>query len=189
MAANRKKLITEISANLFRNKGYNATSMRDIADEVGVEAASLYNHIKSKNDILQIIVFQITNICNEHLGYVLSNKETPLQKIEGVIRFHVKLMLKNYNAYHVTTHSWKNLDQPDLTKFVVNRKHYVTSLEAIVQQGIDDGQFKPIIPYIVVLNILSAVMGLEFWHMSNKKYDEVLMEDNIVMHLLTGLSV
>jgi AcrR family transcriptional regulator len=186
MPNNRKKLITEIAAALFRTKGYNATSMRDIADAVGVEAASLYNHIKSKNDLLQIIVFQIANICNEHLGYT-NNTNDPKAQIESLIRFHVKLMLNNYNYYYVMTHDWKNLDEPDLTNFVLQRRHYVQSLEIIVEKGIVQGVFKNITPYIAVLNILSAVMGLEFWHLSNKKHSQEIMEENIVLHLLSGL--
>jgi TetR/AcrR family transcriptional regulator, cholesterol catabolism regulator len=187
MPNNRKKLITELAADLFRNKGYNATSMRDIADVVGVEAASLYNHIKSKSDLLQIIVFQIANICNEHLGYVKQNSANPAAQMESIIRFHVKLMLSNYNHYYVMTHDWKNLAEPDLTSFVLQRRNYVQEVENIVQHGIDTNIFKAITPYVVVLNILSAVMGIEFWHQSRKTYTETEIEENIVLHLLSGL--
>ncbi len=176
----------EVSAQLFRNKGYNATSMRDIADAVGIEAASLYNHIKSKNDLLKIIVFQITNICNDHLHFILQNKD-PKQQIESIIRFHVKLMINNYNHYFVMTHDWKNLDEPELTNFVIQRRHYVKTLEQIVATGIEQGFFKTITPYIAILNILSAVMGLEFWHLSKKKQDEHKLEEDVVLHLLSGL--
>ncbi len=186
MAIKRKKLITEISAHLFRNKGYNATSMRDIADAVGMEAASLYNHIKSKNDILKIIVFQIANICNEHLDYLKQTKD-PKAQMESVIRFHVKLMLNNYNHYYVMTHDWKSLDAHELTNFVLQRRHYVQSLEQFVANGIEQGIFKPITPYIAILNILSAVMGLEFWHLSKKKQSEQQLEEDVVLHLLSGL--
>lgn len=186
MANNKKKLITELSADLFRHRGYNATSMRDIADAVGIEAASLYNHIKSKSDIIQAIVFNIANICNEHLAYV-KQQNNPSAQIESIIRFHVKLMVNNYNFYYVMTHDWKNLVQPELTNFVIQRRHYVQDVESIIQHGINLGEFKPILPYVAVLNILSAVMGLEFWHLSNKKHHEKELEDNIVLHLLSGL--
>ena len=42
---------------MFKDKGFAASSMRDLAETVGIEAASLYNHIKSKSEILQEIIF------------------------------------------------------------------------------------------------------------------------------------
>ena len=51
----RKDLIVKAGASLFREKGFGAASMRDLAENIGVEAASLYNHIKSKNEILESI--------------------------------------------------------------------------------------------------------------------------------------
>jgi TetR/AcrR family transcriptional regulator, cholesterol catabolism regulator len=187
MPSNRKKIISEASAFLFHNKGYNATTMRDIADVVGIEAASLYNHIKSKNDLLQGIIDQVSKLCNEHLAYIKQLENNPAQQIEGIIRFHVKLMLNNFNSYYVMTHDWKHLDEPGLSNFVIQRKNYVQDLENIIQNGINQHVFKDLNPYVIVLNILSAVMGLEFWHKSKKSYTEREIEENMVKHLLSGL--
>jgi len=67
------------------------------------------------------------------------------------------------------------------------RRSYVQRLEAIVDEGIKNKEMKPVVPYVAVLTILSAVRGLEFWHRSQKKYSPQQMEDNMVTHLITGL--
>jgi len=51
----KKEVIIEKASKLFKEKGFGASSMRDLAIHVGVEAASLYNHIQSKSEILQAI--------------------------------------------------------------------------------------------------------------------------------------
>jgi AcrR family transcriptional regulator len=79
---------------MFREKGFPATSMRDLAEAVGLEAASLYNHIQSKSEILQEIIFQTANDCNVHLNNLVDNSITNNKKIESLIRFHVKMMIR-----------------------------------------------------------------------------------------------
>ena len=58
----KKDVITQKASALFRKKGFTATSMRDIAEAIGVEAPSLYNHIESKNAILKDICFRIARL-------------------------------------------------------------------------------------------------------------------------------
>jgi TetR/AcrR family transcriptional regulator, cholesterol catabolism regulator len=184
---NRKKLIMAKSAELFRIKGYSATSMRDIADVVGMEAASLYNHIRGKGELLKEIIFTIAGNCNNHLDDLLQTGKTPSEKVENLIRFHVQLMITRFDEYYVMTHDWRLLEEPDLAEFAHSRRNYVQQMEAIISEGIERKEFKNIIPYVAVLNILSSVMGLEFWQRSQKRYSDHDMEENIVLHLLSGL--
>jgi len=172
---------------MFQHKGFAATSMRDLAETVGIEAASLYNHIKSKSEMLQQIVFQAATECNIQLEEVDTENKPALKKIDEIIRFHVRMMLNHFEEYHVMTHEWIHLSEPYLTNFITQRRNYVQRLEAIITEGIEDKEMKPIIPYVAVLTILSAVRGLEFWHRSRKKYSPQQMEDNMVAHLISGL--
>jgi len=64
----RKDVIIKAAAQLFREKGYKAASMRDLAEKVGVEAASLYNHIRSKTELLHDICFNVANAFWEHIN-------------------------------------------------------------------------------------------------------------------------
>ena len=63
----RKEVIIKAAAKLFREKGFKAASMRDLAVKVGVEAASLYNHIRSKSELLHDICFDVANIFIEQI--------------------------------------------------------------------------------------------------------------------------
>ncbi len=180
-------MILEKASGLFREKGFVATSMRDLADSVGMEAASLYNHIQSKAEILQIIIFRIADKCSLHLDSLEKKELNSLQKIETLIRFHVQMMLISFEDYHVMTHEWIHLDESNLSKFIIQRKDYVQRMETIIEKGIQQKEIKTISPYVAVLTILSAVRGLEFWHRSRKKISPQELEDNMVLHLISGL--
>ncbi len=185
--ASRKNLILQKAAAMFREKGYAATSMRDLADTVGIEAASLYNHIKSKSEMLQEIIFRIANDAYMHLDDLEEEGMTSLQRIESIIRFHIKMNIERFEEYHVMVTEWIHLEDPYLTNFTTQRRNYVQKLESIIQLGIDNKEIKPILPYVAVLNILSAIRGIEFWHRSRKTYTAEEIEENMVTHLLTGM--
>src|SRR5215813_10429092 len=99
--ASKKELIVQKAASMFREKGFPATSMRDLAEAVGIEAASLYNHIQSKAEILQEIIFRIANDCNVHLESIDQPQHDSTRKIESLIRFHVQMMLDRFDDYYV----------------------------------------------------------------------------------------
>ncbi len=185
--ASKKDFILLRASAMFREKGFPATSMRDLAEMVGIEAASLYNHIQSKSEILQEIVYRIANDCNVHLESLDNNELSNIKKIESLIRFHVQMMLNRFDDYTVMINEWIHLSEPYLTNFTTQRRNYVQKMEAIIEEGIRHKEMKPVLPYVATLTILSSVRGLEFWHRSGKRVTPQTMEDNMVNHLIGGL--
>ena len=83
--SSRKEVIIAKAASLFREKGYKAASMRDLAESVGVEAASLYNHIKSKTELLHEICFGVANRFMHKIEEIEGEKILAIEK-GGTIR-------------------------------------------------------------------------------------------------------
>jgi AcrR family transcriptional regulator len=185
--ASKKELIIRKASAMFREKGFPATSMRDLADVVGIEAASLYNHIQSKAEILQEIIYRTANDCNVHMDSLDEGKLTSIQKVESLIRFHVQMMLGQFDDYTVMINEWIHLSEPYQTNFTTQRRNYVQKMESIIQEGVDSKEMKPVLPYVAMLTILSSVRGLEFWHRSGKKISPQTIEDNMVAFLINGL--
>jgi AcrR family transcriptional regulator len=184
----RKDVITLAAARLFREKGFSATGMRDLAVEVGVEAASLYNHISSKSELLQEICFRIANTFTTHLNDVeLNDKLDSLQKIEEVIRFHIRMWVERIDEVLVTNNESKYLDEPYLTTFLNERRIYVKRLETIIETGIKKGLIRKIQAYAVVLTLMSAVRGIEFWHRTKKNISAEELESSMITNLISGL--
>ena len=183
----KKDVITQKASRLFREKGFSATSMRDLAESIGVEAPSLYNHINSKNEILQEICFKMANLFTTHMNQVEAANQSGLQKIEQIIRFHIKMMLEEYESVYLSDHEWKHLPEPYLSNFKNQRRSYRARLGDIIAQGIKNKELKPIEPYVGVLVILSAIGGIESFQRSKKNVDAALLEENMVRILIDGL--
>jgi len=185
--ASKKAFILQKAATMFREKGFSATSMRDLAEAVGIEAASLYNHIQSKSEMLQEIIFRTANDCNVQMESMEKSDMNSLKKIESLIRFHVQMILNRFDDYSVMINEWIHLSEPYLTNFTTQRRVYVQKMEIIINDGIRSKEMKPIMPYVAMLSILSSVRGLEFWHRSIKKISPTDLEENMVNFLINGL--
>lgn len=183
----RREVITKAAASLFREKGYKAASMRDLAVKVGVEAASLYNHIRSKTELLHDVCFNIANLYWEHMGQVETSNATTPEKVERLLRFHIHQMVDNYEEVYVSDREWRHLAEPYLSNYKNQRRNYRKRFAAIIERGIEQGEFKQIDAPTAVLIMLHAVSGIDSWHRSREKISAESLEENMVTLLIEGL--
>lgn len=184
----RKEMISLAAARLFREKGFNATGMRDIADAVGIEAASLYNHIRSKSELLQDICFRVANDFHAQLNELDLNADlNSLERLAAIMRQHIYMWVNRLDEAIVANNESKYLEDPYNATFQNERKAYARRLEQIIEEGIKKGQIKKVKPYVVVQTMLSAVRGIEFWHRTKKNIPVEDLESTMIAHIVDGL--
>ena len=185
--ASKKGLILQRAASMFRERGFAASSMRDLAETVGIEAASLYNHIRSKNEILESICFDVANIFNEKIQEVESGRQSNINKIESLLRFHIEQMVDNYEKVIVSDREWRHLDEPYRANFQNQRRTYRKRFAAIIEDGIVKGEIRRIDAATAVLIMLHAINGIESWHRSQVKMNADELANNMIRILIDGL--
>ena len=182
-----KEMILTNAAELFRKKGFAAASVRELAESLGIEAPSLYNHIGSKAELLQEICFDVAKDYTMHMDDVLISKKNAAQKTADIIRFHVRKLSTDFDKVFVSEHEWKRLPQKNLEEFLAQRKLYEKNMIDILKDGIEKKLFKNILPSIAVLAILSAVRGLELRQRHKNEFTIEELEETMVEHLLHGI--
>jgi AcrR family transcriptional regulator len=185
--ASKKEFILKKAAQMFREKGFAATSMRDLAETVGIEAASLYNHIRSKNEMLETICFDVANRFTMFMDELDANNQGSIKKIETLLRFHIKQMIESFEEVIVCDREWKHLDEPYLSNFHNQRRNYRKRFALIIEEGIKNGEIKKVDAPTVVLIMLHSVNGIESWHRSTAKITAKELEDNMVLIMIDGL--
>ena len=183
----KKEVIIQNASALFRVKGYTASSMRDLAELVGVEAPSLYNHIGSKSELLQAICLKVAGEFTAQLEKTEKSAGSKTARVEKIIRFHIHMMLERFDEVFVANHEWKQLKEPGLSNFLNQRRNYEKRLVALIEAGIRLKEFRRSNPYVTVLTLLSAVRGLEFWLRHKKNFSAHELEKDMVNHLLNGM--
>ncbi len=160
----RKNQIIETATQLFKTKGFAGTSMRDLANEVGMVVGGLYSHVNSKDEILQKICF---NMANKFLRLIdkalVLEHATSSDKLDKVIQGHVRIITDDINATSVFWHEWKYMQEPWLSDFSKMQIAYENKFRSILEKGVNDGEFKIDDPSFTTMAILSSLNGLQKW--------------------------
>lgn len=184
----KKEVILKSAAALFRAKGFKASSMRELATTLGIEAPSLYNHIGSKTELLEEICFTVAAHFTQHMQQVQQSQSTELQKLEAIIRFHIRMMLEWFDELYISNYEWKNLPQPQLSAYLEERKQYEAGMLLFIQDGIENASLQNINAQAALITILSALRGLEHGNRFRQELPGRLLEDEMVHHLLNGIT-
>lgn len=160
----RKEQIEIAATDLFKAKGYAATSMRDIASEVGIEAASIYSHLKSKEHILIKICFRMGQ---EFIDGIQKVQDTNLpinEKFKAAVVSHVNVITGDIAASAVFWNEWRHLSEPLLSDFVAMQREYEQAFKSIIEQGVIEGVFEVHDTSFAVMAMLSSLNGIQKWH-------------------------
>jgi len=181
----KKQVIIEEAAVLFNNMGYSATSMKDIANSIGVKAASLYNHINSKQEILNILLITIAKKFQDGIIDVNNSSYSSKDKLREVIRMHIRIATKNQNITALILQDWKHLEEPSLSEFKKIRNEYQEVFKNILKQGMDSGELKSTNLKITLNIILSSLRWIYDSKLYNNSQDVGLTElERTIMELV-----
>ncbi|MGH2503609.1 MAG: TetR/AcrR family transcriptional regulator, partial [Ktedonobacterales bacterium] len=86
-----QKAIVNVAADLFARNGFGATSLDDIADQLGATKGALYYHIKNKEDILRHIYLMVLTASEEPLAEIARSQAAADEKLSRAIAHHVSV--------------------------------------------------------------------------------------------------
>jgi AcrR family transcriptional regulator len=183
----RKQEIIAVASSLFNEKGYKAVSMRDIAKAMDIKAASLYNHIKSKQEILSEIILKVAEEFTTGMENVDGENISAIKKVEKVIELHIDITVNHSEALASLNNDWMHLEEKDLKAFVKMREDYEENFRSIIKQGIDAGEIKPYHPEVILFTILSTLRTLYLWNQKRGKLDVNILKKDMVSVLIKGI--
>ena len=183
----RKEQIEEKATALFQERGYAATSMRDLAQVLGIEAASLYSHIKSKEEILQKICFRMAQEFFNAWEEVEQENTSQASKMEKAMIAHVKVITKDTAASAVFFNEWRHLSEPKLSEFLAMRDDYEGRFIQIISDGVAAGEFSQVDEKFTMLTILSSLNWTHNWYKPSGNLSPEEVGERLANQLLNGL--
>ncbi len=184
----RKEQVIRKAAELFKEKGYAAASMRDLAQLLGIEAASLYSHIKSKEEILRNLCFDMAAEFRKSLEEVEKQNLSASEKLRKGIIGHIQVMAKDLTASAVFMNEHRHLSQPYLRDFLLLRINYINRFKNIIEQGTRSGEFKSTIDKkLAVMTLFSSLNWMPMWYDPSGLIEPIELGRQLSDMLVNGL--
>ena len=184
----RQAQLLGIACRLFSERGFNGTSLRDIAEEAKVTKAALYYHFPNKESLFAKIVLESLEALVNQVKDACAGVDTPEAKGKAFRVTTAENYQHNREAWIASSNAFRTHgDSPSKSKAVALRDEYEKLLRGFIREGIDSGHFRDVDPAMAGRVLLAAVNSMSRWHNPKGKLTPPLVVDQFVDIVLYGL--
>jgi TetR/AcrR family transcriptional regulator, cholesterol catabolism regulator len=184
----RRLQIEDAASALFRERGYAATSVRDIAQALNLQGGSLYAHVASKEDVLWSIVSRAADRFNAEVGPIASSAAPTAARLREMIRGHVTVVTSSQKDAAVFLHEWRFLSADRRAQMAQRRDSYEALFRGVISEGIAGGVFRHVDPRLTTMAILTALNGIATWYTTDGQLTPTQIADQHADLFLAALS-
>jgi AcrR family transcriptional regulator len=162
--ADRRASILETAARLICEKGYEGTSIQDIADAAGLTKAGLYHHIRSKEHLLLEIQNYGMDVFEERVLHAVMPIEDPLERLKACMEKNVRLVTEGWSKeVTIILHEHATLTGEARAHINARKKRYVRFLESSFAEALRRGQIRRVNPKVAAFAFLGQVLWIYKW--------------------------
>jgi TetR/AcrR family transcriptional regulator, cholesterol catabolism regulator len=170
MVETRRQQIENVASALFRERGYAATSVRDIAQVLNLQGGSLYAHMASKEDVLWSIVDRAARRFDDAVRPALDGHDgraatvDAAARLRAMVRAHVAVVTADLGNAAVFLHEWRFLGAERRLAVAAMRDAYEGLFRRAISDGVADGTFATSDVKLAATCLLSALNGIASWY-------------------------
>jgi TetR/AcrR family transcriptional regulator, cholesterol catabolism regulator len=183
----RKDEVLAAAERLFAERGYEATSVRDIAETLSIKPGSLYAHIETKEDLLWDILTEAADRFFAAIRPIVESDLVVIEKIRRTINAHVKVITSSARSAAIYMTEWRHLSEPRRTKFAAKRDEYEELIRGLVREGIRAGELGDVDEKFASLLILSSMNWIFQWYRPDGPMTPDEIARKLTEMLLNGL--
>jgi AcrR family transcriptional regulator len=188
MATEREAAIRAAALRLFRQKGYHAASMQDIADAVGLYKGSLYYYVASKEGLLvQLFEGRADQVLSE-IEAAASGSGIARERLRAMVRAYVIGVLRNLDSVHVYLREEQALPPAALRQVHRQQDAMRGHFERVIVEGMRGGDFVRSDPKLAALALLGMSTWVHRWYRPRGRLGETAIADDLAERAVRMLS-
>jgi TetR/AcrR family transcriptional regulator, cholesterol catabolism regulator len=162
----RRRQIEDVASELFRERGYEGTSVRDIARALDIRGASLYAHVTSKEDVLWAIVDRAACAFETTAAFADGGtRDRPAAtRLRAFVEAHLGVVTADPEAASVFDREWRHLTGGRRAAIHERRDAYERRLRDLIANGTGDGEFVQVDPVLAAAFLLTSLNAVASWY-------------------------
>ena len=177
------------AAEIIRKKGFDATSMNDIAEAVHLTKAGLYYYTKGKRDLLYMIIsFAMEKLEREVVEPALKIHH-PVKRLQAVIQNHIRLIVYEGAAITILTEEVDGLAPAKKKKIIQRKRAYFELVRDTLEEIKKSGKLRDLDTTVAAMNVFAIILGIARWHRPDGRIPVEGIVDEISKFIVGGLLV
>lgn len=172
--------IARAAISLFAERGYAAVSMRAIAERVGIQVGALYNHFKTKQDVLATVMVGHLEDVLAAWDRVYDEEHDPVMALETLTRFHVRYHIDLHEEVFIAFMELRSLEPDNLATAIRLRKFYEHRVRDILERGRQTGDFKIADAHVSAMGLIAMLTGVTTWYKHDGRLSGDVIEEMYV---------
>lgn len=180
--------IRDAAVQLIARHGYEAVTMRQLAAEVGVQAAALYRYFPTKEDLLHTLMREHMELLAATWQSARPDNDDPVARLTAFVTNHIRFHVERRHATHVSNMELRSLSRDNLTSILKLRTAYEKELRTILRDGADAGALEVDDTGLTAMAIIQMITGVIVWFRPDERLsvDEVTATYLAMTMRLTG---
>lgn len=160
--ARKRGEIAQAAISVFLAKGFQESSVREIAEAAGIGKSTLYDYFKTKEDILLFVAEKEVVHLTRNVQEIASRPLTVIEKLRQIVSMHLDYLVNNKDFYLMLTFELQRLSPESQRHIQLKRHVYQDLLREMIAQGIQQGVFRPVDPMLAARVLFTALLPIVF---------------------------
>ena len=175
------------AAQLFRDRGFDATSVSDIARSLGLTKAGLYHHFESKEALLfEIMMFGLDKVRDDVLVHVKSIRD-PEERLRQLIVRHARITTRGKGAVAHLGDEIRALPPPARKEVEQRMRKYLDLLRETLEELHHAGRLRPVDRTVAAFSIIGMILWLPRWFRQDGRLTQEQVAENLASLAMGGL--
>lgn len=156
--------LLDIAARLFNEQGYRATSLAEIGEELGMNKASLYYYVKSKDDLLARVIYRASQRLRILAEGIVEDTDDAQTALVRLVETHCTTLLDHPNEFGTVIFQRRHISAGVLPDIADRERTYFDAVKSLIARGTESGAFRKADPGVTAQILLDTMNGILRWY-------------------------